>query len=71
VSPCLPTLAATHTPLAEATEKKRKRGQGGKGSEVVEEGEIVEPPAKEARAGKGQQRKKPEHIGTSKEVGEE
>ena len=54
VTPCPPTPVAVHTSPVEAIDKKRKRGRGGKGPEGVEEGEIVEPPAKEACAGKGQ-----------------
>ena len=38
---------------------------------MVEEGEIADPPDKEARLGKGQQRKKSEYTGTSKDVGGE
>jgi len=54
VTPYPPTPVAVHTSPAEAIDKKRKRGRGGKGSEGVEEGEIVEPPTKEACTGKGQ-----------------
>ena len=67
-----PTLAATHTSPADAEDKKRKRAQGGKGAEGIEEGEILHSshqlPAKEAWAGK-EQSKKLTSIVTSKEVG--
>lgn len=52
------TATVTHRPLnpvtahtlflADATEKKRKRGHEDKVTEVVEEGEIADPPVKEA-----------------------
>lgn len=53
VTPRPLTLAVSRTSPANAAEKKRKKGQGGKGAEDAEEGEIIEPLAKEARAGKG------------------
>lgn len=40
-----------------------------KGTEVTEEREITKPPAKEAHARKGQQKKRPKHTRTFKEVG--
>jgi len=67
-----PTPAAKHTSPADAGDKKRKRAQGGKGTEGTDEGEIShsshQPPAKESRMGKGQS-KKLTLTGTSKEVG--
>ena len=68
MTPHPPTLVAMHASHAGATNKKRKWGQGSKGSEDAEEGEVSKPPTKEARAGKGQP-KKPAHIRISKEVG--
>ena len=53
-------------------DKKRKRGQRGKGTEGVEEGEVTESshqlPAKEAWTGKRQQKKVA--TGTAKDGGE-
>lgn len=57
----------TRTSPVEVADKKRKRGQGGKIPIGIEEGEIPEPHAKEARAGKRQQ-KKLAHTGTSKDT---
>ena len=67
MTPRPPTPVTTRT-LADVANKKRKWGQGGKGSKNTEEGEIIKPPAKKVRAGKGQP-KKPAHTGTFKEVG--
>lgn len=53
VPPQLTTPAMTRTSPAKAANKKRKRGQEGKGPEETEEGEMAEPPTKEAWAGKG------------------
>ena len=53
VTPRPLTPVVSRTSPANAAEKKRKKGQGGKGAEDAEEGEIIEPLAKEARAGKG------------------
>ena len=56
-----PTPALTHASSMEATNKKQKRVQGGKGTEGVEKGKVTQsshqPPVKEARTGKGQQKK--------------
>ena len=68
MTPHPPTLVAMHASHADATNKKRKWGQGSKGSEDTEEGEVSKPPTKEARAGK-RQPKKPAHIRIFKEVG--
>ena len=52
VVPRPPTLALVCASFDDATEKKRKKGQGGKGPKGVEEGEIThssqQPPFKEA-----------------------
>ena len=51
------TPAPTRTSFVEAVDKKRKRAQGGKDIEGVEEGKVTQsshqPPAKEARTRKG------------------
>ena len=66
--PLTPTL--TRASFSDAAKKKRKKGQGGKGLEGTEEGEIThssqQPPAKEARTTRAQQ-KKGASFGTSKE----
>ena len=55
-----PTSATTHMSSANIGDKKRKRAQRGKSTEGTREGEITQsshqPPAKEARIGKGSQR---------------
>ena len=66
--PLTPTLMRASS--SDAAEKKRKKGQGGKGPEGTKEGEIThssqQPPAKEARITRAQQ-KKGASFGTSKE----
>lgn len=56
--PRLPTPAPTRAPSDDASEKKRKRGKGSGGTE---EGEITcpvqQPPAKESRVTRAQQKK--------------
>lgn len=66
-SPAVPVVTRPHTPTpthtssVEAIDKKRKRVHGGKGPKGNEEGEITQsshqPLAKEARIGRGQQKK--------------
>ena len=52
------TPAPGHTSFGDAVDKKRKRGQGGKGPEDAEEGEVThssqQPSNKEARTTKAQ-----------------
>lgn len=60
------TSVVTRTPPAEAEDRKRKRGPGGKSSAKTEEGEIADPPNKDTRTGK-EHSKKPAHTMTSKE----
>ena len=48
-----PPTPVTMRTLADVVNKKRKRAKGGKGSKNTEEGEIIKPPAKKVRAGKG------------------
>ena len=66
-----PTPTPSRTSSVEATKKKRKRAQGGKGTNDAEEGKVSQsshqPPAKEARTGRRPQKKS--SIGTSKELG--
>nr|POE74894.1 hypothetical protein CFP56_22092 [Quercus suber] len=59
IPPRPPTPAVT----AEAVNKKCKQGQGGKGAEVAEEGEIFEPPVKEACRAKGSRGRAPKTLG--------
>lgn len=65
-----PTPAPTRASSSDAANKKRKKGQGGKGPMDTEEGEITrsshQPPAKEVRTTRAQQ-KKSSSIGTSKD----
>lgn len=60
------------TSSVEAADRKRKRAQEGKGTEGVEEGEVIEsshqPLSKEARIGRGQQ-KKSSFTRTTKDLG--
>ena len=60
----------THASFVDVANKKRKEAQGGKGTECAEEGEVThsshQPPAKEARTSRGQQ-KKSASTGISKE----
>ena len=69
VVPRPPTPTPTHVSSGDTAGKKRKRGQGGKGPEGAEEGEITCPsqhaPAKDARTTRTQQ-KKSIPSGTSK-----
>lgn len=55
-----PTLATTHTSSAEATDKKRKRAQGGKGTRVTKKGRSqnppINPPLKKLKPGGGSRR---------------
>ena len=70
VVPRSPTPTSVRASSSDAAEKKRKRGQGGKGPEGVKEGEIThssqQPPSKKARTTRAQQ-KKSASSGTSKE----
>ena len=70
VVPRPPTLALVCASFDDATEKKRKEGQGGKGPKGAEEGEIThssqQPPFKEAWTTRAQQ-KKSASSGTSKD----
>lgn len=67
VVPRPPTPAPTRAPSGDASEKKRKRGKGSGGTE---EGEITcpvqQPPAKESRVTRAQQKKKSTSSGSSK-----
>ena len=71
VVPRSPTPSPTRTSSVDATDKKQKRAQCGKGIEGAEEGEVTQsshqPPAKEAQTRRGQQ-KKTTSSGTSKEL---
>ena len=71
VVPRPPTLALVRASFGDADKKKRKKGQCGKGLKGVEEGEITrssqQPPSKETRTTRAQQ-KKSASSGTSKEA---
>ncbi|XP_075645347.1 uncharacterized protein LOC142616359 [Castanea sativa] len=70
IPPCPVTPAVTRAPSSEVADKKRKRGQSSKNVIEIEEGESLDPSAKDTRAGKALS-KKAAPTGSSKDPSSE